>query len=242
MQALDSNTIPAPAARLLERNPHLRPVSASDLKLLKGIQYVNVAYNGGEVAVDYENRRSDFDPNQKQVAVLKVTRNDGTSEALFDLREAPPDPRSLQVYMLFRIVQIDQNEYSIGVINRAWLSLKFTKKYVYIWRIDNFYRELGLRVGSALVQFAVEKSIEKGLNGRVQLKSKLGSALFYFKLGFVCKYAPVQKAVEQAYWDKTARLDGGKMYLPEESIKAWKQIIAISPIILSVESKETVTK
>ena len=88
-------------------------------------------------------------------------------------------------------------------------------------------------MGSALVQFAIEKSIEAGFDGKIFVHSTNGSGLFYYKLGFVCNHPITQKHLETAYRNHEEGGDGGHMHLPEDAILAWKKKIAKHPILFT---------
>jgi hypothetical protein len=84
------------------------------------------------------------------------------------------------------------------------------------------------RIGSALIQIAIEYSFKNGYGGKVSLNSARDSGLFYFKLGF----APTQQeAFDELQNGKS--VDGGEMYLPEISIKQWENKIAKNKILHS---------
>ena len=87
-------------------------------------------------------------------------------------------------------------------------------------------------MGTALIQFAIEKSIKEGFGGKIKLHSTNGSSVFYYKLGFKCLYDETQKRVESAYVNHQIGPDGGDMYLPDEAIEAWKEKIKENPIML----------
>lgn len=74
------------------------------------------------------------------------------------------------------------------------------------------------RIGTALIQIAIEHSLKSGLGGRILLMSLQDE--FYTKLGFL------------AYKEKGIN---ASMYLPQEVIASWLKKIVEHPIILSPE-------
>jgi hypothetical protein len=133
--------------------------------------------------------------------------------------------------------------------NAGWLVLQPfpSNQSMGICRIDSFLFDFSSSpnkrkdgrlpgMGSKLVQFAIEKSIQAGYEGRVSLISTNNSGPFYLKMGFRCTSITAQNRLEEACKDPNITfLDGEEMYLPEEAIATWKQKIAANPICLTIQ-------
>jgi hypothetical protein len=98
-------------------------------------------------------------------------------------------------------------------------------------------------IGSALMEFAIGKSIELGCNGRLRLTAGMneykGAPYFYWSLGLkpienelsaymARQYARAQRERMPAEWNRHEYQV--KMYLPEEEIARWKEHIYTSPL------------
>jgi hypothetical protein len=191
------------------------------------MKYQEVSYPICDPEIDEDERCVHFESRFKHVEIFSALDNRGNSE-LFDLREIDVSGIWYQVYAPFRISEKEE-KLSVDMHNDGWLMLSHGDgKSIRIQRIESMSE---CRLGSVLVQFAIEKSIEAGFGGKVTLSSKEGSSLFYYKLGFVCRDPAIQKKVERAYWNNGDSPDGFEMYLPDEAIETWKQKIDELPIL-----------
>jgi hypothetical protein len=211
----------------MERSPHLKLLNEAER-----IKYERAPYKCfSENELNYGTRMADFNPEFKQAGLFKVLgpQND---EYVIDLRKLPDSNNSSCTHY----TPFEVNEQSDGILycglNAGWLTLLACKDVMHICRIDNFDNSWHNRLGSALVQFAIEKSIEAGLGGKISLVSTNGSSVFFYKLGFVCENPENQKDVEKAYLHNERGSDGRNMYLPDEAINAWKKKIRENPIFL----------
>ncbi|MCH9611783.1 MAG: hypothetical protein S4CHLAM102_02570 [Chlamydiia bacterium] len=102
---------------------------------------------------------------------------------------------------------------------------------IHICRVDNFSLDHIKGIGTALIQFAIEKSFRAGLEGRVSLVSANGSAEFYLKMGFICDDPASQKCVVSEV-DASKKVDGGRMILSDSARAIWRGRIASSPLLL----------
>lgn len=213
-----------PGELVNERPSHSKPINESDKMKC---QYYHID-NYGE-GVDPITRCAHFDPNFKQASLVKVLGKEG-KEQLIDLREVLAEANNCNTYVPFAI-ETDNGKSTIDSGAKGWLVLKSSGDSMHICRIDNFmYSSNNYRIGSMLIQFAVEKSIEAGFGGKVTLVSSGVSGVFYYKLGFVCESQEKQVKIEKAY-RKNQRIAGYNMYLHEEAIIAWKKKIAENPLL-----------
>jgi hypothetical protein len=113
---------------------------------------------------------------------------------------------------------------------------------VYVDQLYSTSQGLYTGVGKSLHQVAVERSIQEGLGGRVQLDAAFNSHGFHYKTGFraVDEGLNTQlatllaEAKAQGIQPNTKNLGGSgllTMYLPDDAIAAWQQIIAAKPIL-----------
>lgn len=213
-----------PGELINERPSHSKPINESDR--MKCQYYHNDNYRKG---VDPLARSAYFDPEFKQAGLVKVLGKEG-KEQLIDLREVLQEANNCNTYVPFAI-EIENGKSIISSSAGGWLVLKSCTDSMHICRIDNFmYSSNNYRIGSMLIQFAIEKSIEAGFGGKVTLVSSGDSGGFYYKLGFVCESQGKQEKIEKAY-RKNQRIAGDNMYLHEEAIIAWKKMIAENPIL-----------
>lgn len=180
--------------------------------------------------VDITTREAILGSDFSRIALLNVIGNRGETQ-VFDLREISTDPfTQTTIYCPFEIsLGVDSDETFISATNLGWLALTTHSESIEISRIDNFKKSF--RLGSAMIQFAIEISISKGFDGRVTLYSSGGSAGFYYRLGFKCEDPDQQRRVEAEFKSGNRGLDGGPMYLPPESIAIWKQKITQASIL-----------
>ncbi len=235
----------SPGELLVERPSHCKQICGTDH--LKLQYYHNLAsqseipnkdqtvfYNESKSQFSAVGKIARFDQVFKQAAkVLKVIGNQD-KEVLIDLREVHEESNGeIKYYVPFKIEESD-GKLAINSGAGGWLVLSSSGgEGIHICRIDNFMKSLNsFRIGSTLIQFAIEKSIEAGFGGQVTLVSSGGSGVFYHKLGFVCESLENQKKVEQAL-RKNQRTDGNTMYLHEEAIIAWRIKIDENPIFLN---------
>jgi hypothetical protein len=195
--------------------------------------------------IDLSARECKFHEQFKKAGFFSVPHPLGNGVIKFDLREICHEeyfPDSV-IYAPFRV----RNEYGYdsplyGDLNEGWLKLQpdHIRRRLIVCRLDNFAYGFGLScrkdgkisgIGSALIQFAIEKSIELGFNGNLTLVSTNGSGLFYAKIGFIAEFLLIQETLEKALRDGVSiTIDGGEMYLSEESLANWKKKIEQSPI------------
>jgi len=102
---------------------------------------------------------------------------------------------------------------------------------LYICEINSFDHQY--RLGTALIQAAVELSIKEGFDGRIAVCSRKKSGQFFFKLGFIPEDHGVFDRLK-----KGEEINGKTMHLPEDSIAIWKQKIAQRSILKGVASHE----
>ena len=143
------------------------------------------------------------------------------------MREVSEHPLThCKTYVPFGVM--DTGSRVLGLGQRGWLTLSFSSPdHVHICRIDNFSFRKEFRLGSLLVQLAIEKSFEAGAGGKVTLSSSGGSGVFYHKMGFVSPFQSVQERLA-----REVPIDAGDMYLPEDAIEAWKKKIRENPLFL----------
>lgn len=109
--------------------------------------------------------------------------------------------------------------------------------YVFIDKISgNRFYHFGLNgVGSALMQVAIEYSLMRGYEGRIQLDAIWDSSLFYYHkikmrvVGPLC--FQIEERIEKACKKTLVEDVECEMYLPEEGISYWKNIIDQKPIL-----------
>lgn len=176
-------------------------------------------------APNFSDKTADFKESYERVGMFALT-----SGTLYDLRQIPDkeDPHH-EYYVPFKI-DTYSNQIWMGD-EKGWLMLSKHENCMHCCRIDNFaYASQGggklPGIGSALIQFTVEKSLEAGFEGRVSLFSTNGSALFYYKMGFVSDSPEYQKTIEKAHREDQKGLDGFNMHLTDEAIEDWKKRIA----------------
>jgi Acetyltransferase (GNAT) domain len=188
--------------------------------------------------IDFLSRSVKFDENFRRIATFDIVNDN--RETSFDLREICHDAETLCTYYApFQLFRHGEGQIFTYSSNGGWLMLKpyDAAGTIEICRIDNFsydfdYSKKMRGIGSALVQFAIEKSIEMGYGGKVSVNSTNRSALFYHKLGFVCVENPqMQKRILEAALSNEKGLDGGNMQLSEDSIVVWKKKISKNPIL-----------
>lgn len=110
--------------------------------------------------------------------------------------------------------------------SHAKLLLKKSPDCMWICSMNNTEKQY--RLGSLLIQIAIEQSIMNGFDGRVELVSTRQSGQFYFKLGFLPKNDAILGLLLLG-----KEVDGGEMYLPIQSISAWKSKIEKRPVLIS---------
>lgn len=186
--------------------------------------------DNGEIKPDIIEKRCGFNPGLRWGALFKIVDKTSQKETYVDMREVAKNPEfGVTYYAPFTFSE--ERERALGSINSGWLALSSQQDQMYINRIDTcrvfFGRSRGL--GSAMVQFAIEKSLAAGFEGRVGLRSEYGSGVFYYKLGFVSPNPEYQKQIEAAA-RAGKQIDGHDMYLPEAAIAAWKGKIHKNPI------------
>ncbi|MDP1608194.1 MAG: hypothetical protein Q8L98_02635 [Chlamydiales bacterium] len=180
---------------------------------------------------DYLCRDAHFGTNYQREALMKVNNRQGSS-GVFDLRKIEYDSsHGSTLYCPFKISLFPHQRTYISDSAAGWLVLSHSEGAIYINRMDNFSKLSKVRLGSALVQFAIELSLKEGYGGKVAVRSTNGSAGFYYRLGFVCKDPELQKKVVEEYQTNKRTLDGWDMYLSAEAIEMWKQKIANTPIL-----------
>lgn len=217
---------------LLKLAPHLSPISAKEKEPY--LDHLTHQFMD-EGTWDCLSREAHFGNNYERQALMKVNDREGTS-SVFDLRklEGRPVietfiPHDVTYYCPFKITLFSDNRPYVSQLGSGWLSLSQKEERTHINRLDNFYS--GVRLGSALVQFAIEMSLKAGHGGKVTVCSINASAGFYYRLGFICKDAELQKKVVEEYQNHKSTLDGQEMYLPPEAIAIWKQKIKKNSIL-----------
>lgn len=188
--------------------------------------------------IDFLDRTCGFHESFEQVGSFSVIHPSSSRCVELDLRkigstEYHPD---VTIYAPFEA----SNKHGDNI---GWLSLQQSpsEQCLIVCRLDNFYYEFGVSphrwdrkisgIGSALIQFAIEKSVEAGFSGKIRLFSTSGSGLFYYKMGLIANHPDQMIRLESAYKeDSYERIDGGDMYLPEVSLVRWREKIALNPI------------
>lgn len=214
---------------LLKLNPHLSPMSIQEKS-----QYADHSSDlPRRIGTwDISTREARLGTNYERMALIKVSNRKGSSQ-VFDLRKVYTDPTlGITLYCPFEIHLFPDHRTYIQDRNAGWLLLGYGKDVIHINRIDNF-RGQDFRLGSALVQFAIEMSLKAGYGGKVALHTTNSSAGFYYRLGFVCKNAECQKRLVKEYQNNKITIDDVDMYLPPEAIAIWEQKIAKTPILSS---------
>lgn len=212
---------------LTKLSPHLSFMSPQE-KRQYADQSTDQPYKTG--TWDYASRDAYFGTNYQREALMKVNNRRGSSE-VFDLRLIEHNPsHGSTLYCPFKISLFPNQRTYISDSAAGWLVLSHSEEAIYINRMDNFSKLSKVRLGSALVQFAIELSLKEGYGGKVAVRSTNGSAGFYYRLGFVCKDPELQKKVVEEYQTNKRSLDGWDMYLSAKAIEIWKQKIANTPI------------
>lgn len=212
--------------RVIQRELQAKVLSSEEIK-----KYKEQSIDGDNIKqTDIVQKSCGFDPTLRMSALFKIIEKKSQKETYVDLREVAKDPEwGVTYYAPFTFNY--ERKITAGKINSGWLSLSFDKDRIYINRIETcpvfFRRKMGL--GTGMVQFAIEKSLAAGFEGRVGLRSVYDSGVFYYKLGFISKDPEYQKQIEVAAREGK-KINGLDMYLPEAAIAAWKEIIAKNPI------------
>jgi len=119
-------------------------------------------------------------------------------------------------------------------LSKGKLCYSIGESALHVCQLNSFTQ---YRLGSTLMQIAVELSLEAGFEGRVELVSTRLSGPFYFKLGFL----PRSQSVLEKLENSEKYCDGHEMYLPDAAICAWKKKISAHPILASSKSQMTPT-
>ena len=98
---------------------------------------------------------------------------------------------------------------------------------IYIKEIKAFKKNEYKDIKTALIQIAIETSIQAGAEGRVMLTAAKDSSRFYDKMGLI----PFNGGSEEETTQETRDYSGLLMCLPNKGIQTWNEKIEQSPIL-----------
>ncbi|GEM_PF-5512769 len=212
-----------PADRVRSRPNVILPVSNADLELAENLKK-SVNFLVGTIPPSLFRRIGtmasvEFSPNFIFVRTVKINSHD---------KEKYP-PLLLNLYFTTVIehnIPINQYMlYSKTNLSVGKISFQIHEEKIHITAMNSFCENH--YVESFLVQLVIECL---NLTGRksLTLVSNRGSSLFYFKLGFLSETESINAELSKLMKLKNERnsCDGRVMYLPDESVIAWRESIS----------------